>query len=70
MLNFVTVPDRAALADANDLITRFGEHAGSEAALRADRSRTLGNVIHFCKWRQVERLIVLLSDDRVTGTLH
>jgi hypothetical protein len=70
LLSFVSVPDRAALADANDLIARFGEHAVSEAASRANRSRSLGNVIHFCKWRQVERLIVMLCDDQVDGTIH
>jgi hypothetical protein len=35
----VHVPDRAALTDAAELIARFGEYAGSEAKLRADRSR-------------------------------
>ena len=43
----ILVTDRAALGDATDLIARFGDHAGSEAALRADRSRNLGNVVHF-----------------------
>ena len=70
MLSFVTVPDRAVLAEANDLIAQFGEYAVAEAASRADRSRTLGNVVHFCKWRQIERLIVLLCNDQVDGTLH
>ncbi len=62
--------DRAALAEAAELIERFGDHAGWEAKLRADRSRNLGNVIHFCRWRQVERTIAMLSDDEVTGTIH
>ncbi len=66
----VHVPDRAALAEATDLIARFGEHAQSEAAQRASRSRSLGNVIHFCHWRQVERTIEMLSVAEPTGTVH
>jgi hypothetical protein len=57
----VHLPDRAAAADAAELIARFGIHAASEAAARADRSRELGNVIHFCRWRQIERMIQLLG---------
>ena len=62
--------DRAELTDATDLITMFGDDAGMEAAARADRSRDLGNHLHFCRWRQIERLIVLLSIDRAVGTVH
>jgi hypothetical protein len=64
------VADRAMLADATELMARFGEHAPFEAAARADRSRDLGNVLHFCRWRQVERLVLLLSDDVPSGTVH
>lgn len=64
------VADRAMLADATDLLARFGEDAGFEAAARADRSRDLGNVVHFCRWRQIERLVMLLADEEVTGTIH
>jgi hypothetical protein len=62
--------DRAQVADAAELIRFFGEEAGSEAAARADRSRDLGNHIHFCRWRQIERLVVLLSIPRAVGTVH
>lgn len=64
------VADRAVLADATDLIARFGVDAAVEAATRADRSRDLGNVTHFCRWRQIERLVVLLTADEVIGTIH
>lgn len=64
------VADRAMVADATDLIAHFGGDAAFEAAARADRSRDLGNVVHFCRWRQVERLVVLLSEDEATGTVH
>lgn len=64
------VADRAECIDATDLITMFGDEAGLEAAARADRCRDLGNYLHFCRWRQIERLIVLLSADRAVGTVH
>lgn len=67
---YVHVQDRAALAEANELIARFGEHAGLEAAQRASRSRSLGNVIHFCHWKQIERTIEMLSAGEVTGTIN
>jgi hypothetical protein len=66
----VHVQDRATLAEATDLIARFGEHAQLEAAARADRSRSLGNVLHFCRWRQIERAIGMLRGEEVTGTVH
>ena len=62
--------DPAQVSDAAELITRFGEGAGYEAASRADKSRDLGNHLHFCRWRQIERLIVLLSVSRAIGTVH
>ena len=62
--------DRREVSDAADLIRAFGEEAGSEAAARADRSRDLGNHIHFCRWRQIERLVLLMSIPRAVGTVH
>ena len=62
--------DVREVADANELIRAFGESAGSEAAARADRSRDVGNHIHFCRWRQIERLVLLMSMPRAIGTVH
>lgn len=62
--------DRASVQSAEELIVLFGDSAGRKAAARADRSRDLGNPIHFCRWRQIERLIVLMSARRAIGTLH
>lgn len=62
--------DRDDVTDAAELIRRFGESAIGEAAARADASRDLGNVVHFCRWRQIERLVVLLSVPKVLGTVH
>jgi hypothetical protein len=68
--NHVHLPDRAAAADVEELIARFGSFAASEAAARADRSRDLGNVVHFCRWRQIERMILLLTADRGQRAIH
>jgi hypothetical protein len=64
------ISGRPALADAAELIERFGDNAGLEAACRAERSRDAGNVIRFCHWRQIERVIVTLSAEEVRGTIH
>jgi len=61
---------RVALADASDLIERYGDDAGFEAATRAERSRDLGNVARFCHWRQIERVIATLASEEVQGTVH
>ena len=61
---------RGALDDASELIARYGDDAGLEAAVRAERSRDDGNVVRFCHWRQIERVIVALASDEVLGTIH
>ena len=66
----IYINGRLALADASDLIDRYGDDAGFEAAARAERSRDLGNVARFCHWRQIERVIATLSSDEVLGTIH
>lgn len=62
--------DRGSCFDAVDLIATYGEEAGSEAAARADHCRDVGNAVNFCRWRQIERLIVLMSVSRAVGTVH
>jgi len=64
------IAGRLALAEATDLIDRFGDDAGLEAAVRAERSRDCGNILSFCHWRQIERVIATLSSDEVRGTVH
>ncbi len=64
------ISGRVALADASDLIDRFGDNAGLEAASLAEYSRDAGNVVRFCHWRQIERVIATLSDAEVRGTVH
>ena len=62
--------DSTHYSDAELLISNYGEEAGLEAANRADKSRSLGNHLHYCKWRQVERLCIILSIDQSIGTIH
>jgi len=64
------ISGRLALADAAELLEQFGDDAGFEAATRADISRDAGNVMRFCHWRQIERVIATLSSDEVRGTVH
>ena len=61
---------RLALAEASDLMERYGDDAALEAAVRAERSRDDGNVARFCHWRQIERVIATLSSDEPLGTIH
>ena len=64
------ITGRLALADASELMHRFGDDAGFEAASRAEKSRDNGNVVRFCHWRQIERVIATLSSDEVLGSIH
>lgn len=64
------IPDRRALADASELIERYGDEARVEAAERAASSRDAGNVLRFCHWRQIERVIEALSRPDSHGTVH
>ena len=64
------INDRSSLADAALLLETYGDDAGFEAAARAEKSRHQGNVLRFCHWRQIERVIVTLSEREVSGTIH
>lgn len=64
------VADRATLLQATQLLAEYGHDAALEAAARADSSRDRGNVVHFCRWRQIERLVVLLAEPVARGTVH
>ena len=64
------ISGRPALADAASLIEQFGDDAGLEAAARAEESRDKENVVRFCYWRQVERVIATLASEEVLGSVH
>ena len=70
MRHDIHITGQGAFAEAADLIAKFGDHAVSEARRRAGRSRELGNVIHFCRWRQIERLILLLAEGGRAHSIH
>ena len=60
----------STFSDAADLMSKFGPEAESQAKIRAGRSRDLGNVILFCHWREIERLIGAISRERADGPLQ
>ncbi|WP_300974776.1 hypothetical protein [Sphingomonas sp. LHG3406-1] len=64
------IASRDALTDACQLIETFGDDAGFEAAVRAEGARDRGNVLGFCHWRQIERVIATLASDEPVGTIH
>jgi hypothetical protein len=64
------IASRDALADACRLIDSHGDDAAFEAALRAEGARDRGNVLRFCHWRQIERVIVTLASEEPVGTVH
>ena len=70
MRSFPFVNDRARIDDAEGLIAQFGQAAAQNAASRAARSRDLGNVVHYCRWRQVERIVAALQDVTLPHTHH
>ena len=62
--------DRMAYDEADNMIAILGQSAALHAADNADTAREKGNHIRFCHWRQVERLIVMLSVKKSFGTIH
>jgi hypothetical protein len=64
------VIDREAYDGAEELMESWGEAALAEAASRAERSRDLGNHIHYTRWCRVGRAILLLGDPEPAATLH
>lgn len=62
--------DREAVFDAAELVEEFGLLAGKEAAARANKSREIGNVVHFCRWRQIKRLVEWMDSGEVESAPH
>ncbi len=61
---------RKCAENATELMSIFGTGAGEEASNRANKSRDVGNVVQFCRWRQIERLILVLENSHSVATLH
>ncbi|HEY0150159.1 MAG TPA: hypothetical protein VGB70_14305 [Allosphingosinicella sp.] len=70
MRHNVHTAGRGAFAEAAELLSHFGDEAVGEARRRAGRSRDLGNVVHFCRWREVERMIGTLAARAPAGLVH
>ena len=64
------ITGRGALADASALLEQYGDDAALEAAVRAEHSRDADNLVRYCHWRQIERVIAVLSDHEVRGSIH
>ena len=64
------VVDREAYDGASALLDAFGESALAEAATRAERSRDVGNHIHYARWCRVGRAILVLGDPGPGTVLH
>jgi hypothetical protein len=64
------IASRNSVSDAQELIREFGGEAALQAAMRAEKSREAENILKFCHWRQVERLIDALGVDEPQGTIH
>lgn len=62
--------DRKTFDSASSLMLLYGAAAVDEAEARAAVSRDRGNVIRFCHWRQVTRMIETLSQGHSGETLH
>lgn len=64
------IANRNSVQLAEDLFREFGLLAIDEAAARSRHYRELGNAIRFCEWRQIERFLIVLSQDAAIGTIH
>ena len=60
----------AALTAATALLREFGDDAAMAAQLRAAQSRARDNLITFCHWREVERMLDWLSAPVQGATRH
>ncbi len=74
MLDTVMLPpyiaDLSDLAKADELMADYGPAAAEEAAARANQARDRENVVQFCRWRQLARLVTLLEQPDAWGTIH
>ncbi|MGN5374738.1 hypothetical protein [Sphingomonas hankookensis] len=64
------IADRSDLIVVHDLMRGFGPAAADEATARAHRARDRDNVVQFCRWRQLARLVTLLEHPGAWGTIH
>jgi hypothetical protein len=58
------------VTEAQKLVSLYGREAGLAASERAEASRNIGNHLAYCRWRQIERLVIMLSLECSIGTVH
>ena len=64
------VADRQSALDATRLIVDHGAGAADAAVARANVSRDRGNVVNFCRWRQIARLVAAMYEADGEQTRH
>ena len=64
------IADRDAALDAARLIDDHGDCAADVAAANAGLYRDRGNALSFCRWRQIERLIGIMTESGGEQTRH
>ncbi len=64
------IADLSDIGIAEELMAEYGPVAAEEAAARAGQARDRDNVVQFCRWRQVARLVTLLEQPDAWGTIH
>ena len=69
-MDMLFIAGRESLSDAEALIHEYGSEAALQAAVRAEKSRGAENILKFCHWRQVERLIDALAAEERQGTIN
>lgn len=68
--NSFYIADRVSVETASNLVERLGLGAVEAAAERVLHYRGMGNAQRFCKWREIERLVMLLNVTQPFGTIH
>ena len=58
------------VATAEALAREFGNEAALAASLRAAQSRARENAVHYCQWREVERLVDWMAAEDSGATRH
>ncbi|MGW8191765.1 hypothetical protein [Sphingomonas hankookensis] len=64
------IADLSDVGIAQQLMAEYGPVAAEEATARAGQARDRDNVVQFCRWRQVARLVTLLEQPGAWGTIH
>ena len=64
------ITGRLALAEASELMIGSATTPGWRPRRAPNAAAMTAMSLHFCHWRQIERMIATLSSDEVRGTVH